>query len=67
MLKYIAMSIAAFLPVGAYQLSKFNYPLNDAIKITASLSIGAVWFLIENNVYFSGIIAAGSYFVLRMK
>lgn len=67
MLKFIAMSLAAFLPVGAYQLSKFNYPLNEPIKIAVGIFIGAVWWCIESNLYFSGVIAAGSYFVLRMK
>ncbi|MCK4843229.1 MAG: hypothetical protein KAT04_15315 [Methylococcales bacterium] len=68
-----AICLAAFLPVGSFQISRLKPELTLPLILAISMGIGALWFFIIQRIYpssaliFSAMVSCGSYLVLRMK
>lgn len=72
-LHILAICLAALLPAAFYHISKFEYLDTAPVSLIVSLLVGLLWFYIIRSIYpaseivFGGVIACGTYLMLRMK
>lgn len=68
-----AICLAAFLPVGCFQIARSNFQLTIPLILLFSIFLGLLWYVIIQPIYPPSAIALGievslgSYLMLRMK